>query len=182
VLSAGRLWDEAKNLGALAYIAPELPWRVYVAGKSQHPDIERTKNTKCNIGPASQGLIALGHLDVRTLAEWYGRAAIFAAPARYEPFGLAALEAALAGCALVLGDIPSLREVWCDAARFVPLDDPLALKDALYELMEDSTRRQMCSARARSRAKQFSPERMAMQYMDAYTSLLVKEKLLRCAS
>ena len=34
-----------------------------------------------------------------------------------------ALEAALCGCALVLGDIPSLREVWGDAALFVAPDD-----------------------------------------------------------
>ena len=33
-------------------------------------------------------------------------------PARYEPFGLSILEAALSGCALVLGDLPSLRELW----------------------------------------------------------------------
>ena len=38
-------------------------------------------------------------------------------------FGFSVLEAALSGCALVLGDIPSLREIWGDAALFVPPDD-----------------------------------------------------------
>jgi hypothetical protein len=42
----------------------------------------------------------LGELTRRQLAREMGCAAIFAAPARYEPFGLAALEAALSGCAL----------------------------------------------------------------------------------
>ena len=41
------------------------------------------------------------------------------APARYEPFGLGILEAATQGCALVLGDLPSLVELWKGAARFV---------------------------------------------------------------
>ena len=39
--------------------------------------------------------------------------------ALYEPFGLAVLEAAQAGCALVLSDIPTFRELWDGAALFV---------------------------------------------------------------
>ncbi|MEB3829625.1 glycosyltransferase [Phormidium sp. CCY1219] len=56
------------------------------------------------------------------LSHWYARAAIYAFPARYEPFGLSVLEAALSGCALVLGDIPRLREMWGDAAVFANPD------------------------------------------------------------
>ena len=62
---------------------------------------------------------------------WMARAAIYALPARYEPFGLTALEAGLSGCALVLGDIPSLREVWGETACFVPPDD----RDAVIEVL-----------------------------------------------
>ena len=42
----------------------------------------------------------LGVLSPAEMAGHLGRAAIFAAPARYEPFGLAILEAAASGCAL----------------------------------------------------------------------------------
>src|SRR5258707_4952324 len=38
VLAAGRLWDEAKNLAAVAAIASELPWPVWVAGEMCGPD------------------------------------------------------------------------------------------------------------------------------------------------
>ncbi len=55
---------------------------------------------------------AVGRLGPEEMREQYARAAIFAHPARYEPFGLSVLEAALSGCALVLGDISSLRELW----------------------------------------------------------------------
>jgi hypothetical protein len=44
-------------------------------------------------------------------------------PARYEPFGLSVLEAALSGCALVPGDIASLRGNWDGVAEFVCPDD-----------------------------------------------------------
>ena len=69
----------------------------------------------------------LGVVPSDELVRLYGDASIFALPARYEPFGLSILEAALSGCALVLGDIPSLRELWAGAAVFVPPDDHKAL-------------------------------------------------------
>ena len=118
VLAAGRLWDRAKNLESLARAAPRLPWPVRVAG---------------DLGDAAApaGVEALGRLDEAALAAAYGRAAIYALPARYEPFGLSVLEAALARCALVLGDIPSLREIWNGAALFVPPDDENAIADAI---------------------------------------------------
>ena len=62
-------------------------------------------------------------------------------PARYEPFGLSALEAALSGCALVLGDIPSLREVWGDAACFVSPSGNGELAAVLRDLIAQPERR-----------------------------------------
>ena len=65
-----------------------------------------------------------GRLTPPQMARVVSRApSIYALPARYEPFGLSVLEAALSGCALVLGDIPSLREIWDGAALFVDPDD-----------------------------------------------------------
>ena len=111
IFTAGRVWDEAKNIAALDQIASHLPWPVYIAGETRHPN---------GTAVCLHYAIGLGQLPFQEVAMWLRRAAIFALPARYEPFGLSALEAGLAGCALVLGDIPSLREVWHDAALFVP--------------------------------------------------------------
>ena len=55
--------------------------------------------------PACCNARPLGVLAPAELRRKLERAAIFAAPALYEPFGLGILEAAAAGCALVLGDI-----------------------------------------------------------------------------
>jgi glycosyltransferase involved in cell wall biosynthesis len=98
------------------------------------------------------------------------RAAVYALPARYEPFGLSALEAGLAGCALVLGDVPSLREVWGDAALFVAPDDPRQLADAFRTLAADDEYRAALGNRARARALAYTPERMAAGYLDAYAA------------
>ncbi len=159
VLSVGPLWDEAKNVLGLEAVAGELPWPVYVAGETRGAlQVPR--------------LHCLGRLAPRELAGWYARAAIYALPARYEPFGLTALEAGLAGCALVLGDIASLREIWDDAALFVPPEDAGALARTLHALMDDGERRGEMALRARARAGQFTPRRMVDGYLAIYRELL----------
>ncbi len=163
VFSAGRLWDEAKNIGALDAAARGLAWPVLVAGDTAHPSGQ-------TVTPAHVRL--LGCLTPAQIAGRLARAAIYALPARYEPFGLSALEAGLSGCALVLGDIPSLREVWGEAALFVPPDDPDALRGALCRLIQDECLRAAMRERARSRAQTYTLERMAGGYLAAYWALL----------
>ena len=163
ILTAGRIWDEAKNVAAVAAVAADLPWPVYVAGEDRHPD---------GGGVSLDGVRRLGRLDEPSLARWYGRASIYALPARYEPFGLTPLESALAGCALVLGDIPTLREIWGDAACFVRPDDHDALANALAELAGNPAERREFVGRSRTRARQLTPRRMAADYMAAYGELL----------
>ena len=162
ILSAGRLWDEAKNIAALAAVAPNLPWPVYIAGEEEHPDGGRSDFA---------GVQRLGRLPPARLAHWYAQASIYALPARYEPFGLSVLEAALAGCALVLGDISSLREVWGEAALFVAPDDTRALQAALQALINDPRRCARYAQRARRRAVSLTPERMVGDYWAVYREL-----------
>jgi glycogen synthase len=150
VVGAGRVWDEAKNLKALGRVAAELPWPVMIVGEgSTH-----------------------GRVDQRDLQALYGRAAIFAEPALYEPFGLAALEAGLCGCALVLGDIPSLREVWGEAAVFVAPGDDDALAAALRLVAWDDDLRLELGERARRRAARYTVEAMAAGYAGVYARVL----------
>jgi glycosyltransferase involved in cell wall biosynthesis len=154
VLTAGRLWDEAKNVAAVAEAGRGAPWRTAVAGDGA-------------VDPAAH-VEALGFLAPAALGAWMARAAVYALPARYEPFGLSALEAAHAGCALVLGDVPSLREVWGDAARYVPPDDVDALRAEIAGLMDDEPARAGLAERARRRARSYTPARMADGYRAAY--------------
>ncbi|HEX8375042.1 MAG TPA: glycosyltransferase, partial [Geminicoccaceae bacterium] len=96
------------------------------------------------------------------------------APARYEPFGLAVLEAAASGCALVLGDILSLRELWGGAARFVSRNEPDALRRALLDLIGNEAARERLGAAARERARAFTRDRMVEGYLEVYAGLLGK--------
>ncbi len=159
IFSCGRIWDEAKNLSLLDAIAPLIGWPISIAGDCQHPDgsVTALKNARC-----------LGKLSAQEMVQQFSRAAMFVLPAYYEPFGLSAVEAGLCGCALVLGDIPSLRETWQGAAIFVPPDDVTQLASAVRDLIEDRRRREHFGQHARARAVEFSPQRMADGYLEAY--------------
>jgi glycogen(starch) synthase len=169
IFAAGRLGDEAKNIATLARAAEGLPWRVLVAGHE--------RDASGHAGLPAGRLEHLGHLPPAAVAEFLSRAAIYALPARYEPFGLSILEAALSGCALVLGDIASLRELWDGAAVFVRPNDAEALRDALHDLIEDPAQRERLGADARARAVAFTPERMVRGYLELYRELLLERRL-----
>lgn len=182
ILCAGRLWDPAKNLGVLEAVAPHLRWPVHAAGALDAP------------GGATRrpvGITALGPLDARSLAQEMATAAVFVHPARYEPFGQCVLEAALSGCALVLGDIPSLREHWRDCALFAAPDDARGLQRRLRHLIDQPHARAMLATSARARALRLTPARMAGAYAQAYERLVATgrrgstqaaEREARCAS
>lgn len=163
IVACGRLWDDGKNLAALERAAPDLPWPVEVVGSLRHP--HGGKRT-------AEGLRCAGPLPEDGVARRMRRAAVCAHPARYEPFGLVPVEAALCGCALVLGDIPTLREVWGDGALFVDPDDPPALEGALRRLIDDRFLRAELAGRACRRARRLTPSRMADRYLALYRELL----------
>jgi len=162
IFTAGRFWDEAKNLAMLDEVAPQLPWLVVAAGSLDAPDgaTREPRNVR-----------HVGQLDRAALGKWMARAAIYAHPARYEPFGLCVLEAAQAGCALVLGDIPSLREIWHEAALYVDPHDRASLRDTLARLIADDELRGELGRAARARASSFSDNRMGHAYLAMYRKL-----------
>lgn len=162
VFAAGRLWDEAKNIALLERAAPHLSWPVRVAGHGEH--------TEASV--QNGALQLLGRIESRQVLGQMRRASIYALPARYEPFGLSILEAALCGCALVVGDIASLREVWGEAALFVPPDDERALAQAINALAQDDAWRAEMARRAGERAQRFSLRRFGESYERAYQDLL----------
>lgn len=173
VASGGRLWDRAKNLESLDRAASAMPWPVEVAGPTrlQHDGREAQ----------ARHVRLLGSLAPFEMAKLLARAAIFALPTRYEPFGLLPLEAGLSGCALVLGDVPTLREIWGDAATWVPPDDHRALALAVQRLAARPERLEVRADQARARAARYSREQMARAYLEEYRTLLSTRRI-RCAS
>jgi glycosyltransferase involved in cell wall biosynthesis len=169
IFSAGRVWDAAKNVRALDQVAARLPWPVVVAGDWRQPD---------GGGEPPSQLLCLSVLERAQVRDWLAEASIYASPAYYEPFGLGVLEAALSGCALVLGDIATLRELWSDAALFVPPDDYEALLACLTDLIERPSLRAQLGEMACARGLRYSLERMTQGYLDAYAATLAAGSLV----
>jgi glycogen synthase len=159
-VTVGGLWDEAKNLEMLRAVNSPVP--IYIVGERQSGSSE----TPRQIGRS----ILLGALPESALLTLLARSAIYIATSIYEPFGIAPLEAALCGCAVVANDIPSLREVWGEDALY--FNGPQALSTLLHKLNRDE--RQLAEARQRSftRAKELTAHHMADQYEALYRALL----------
>jgi len=163
VLAAGRIWDQAKNVELLCRAVEGTDIALAIAGETTSPDGRRPKMDAAHF---------LGRLDPTALAQRMEEAAIFASPARYEPFGLAVLEAALSGCALILSDIPSFRELWDGAATFVPPGDIAAWRRAMQLLTSCPAMAAADGEKARARAQRYTAGRMTDSYFEAYQSLL----------
>jgi len=170
IFAAGRLWDPAKNLEVVMQSAGDLPWRVVIAGDGASKFAEK------------ENLSLLGRVPPQKVAEYMAIASIYCFPSFYEPFGLSVLEAALSGCALVLGDIPSLRELWNDAAIFVDPRDQSGLVRTLLRLIENANTRIQLARSAFRRAQAFSLEKMTRAYLELYEQLChSSEKLVNCS-
>jgi glycosyltransferase involved in cell wall biosynthesis len=170
VLTAGRLWDEGKNIAVLDQAAGLCAAPVHAAGPLEGPN-----------GAAAQLRHAdpLGRLSAQEMSAWLARAPVYASSALYEPFGLGVLEAAQAGCALVLSEIPTLRELWHGAAVFIDPRDPVAYARTFDRLLEEEAERRSLASRARARAQRYGAAQMSAGVLDLYARL--QPRLARAA-
>jgi glycosyltransferase involved in cell wall biosynthesis len=159
VFTAGRLWDEGKNVATLDRAAALIDAPFQAAGPKHGPNCAHVW---------IDHLQALGELSGTRLAGLYAARPVYASAALYEPFGLAVLEAAQAGCALVLSDIPTHREMWAGAAIFVPAREDRAFATAIQLLIDGPDERERLGQLARSRAAEYTPERMARGMAEIY--------------
>ncbi|HSB74070.1 MAG TPA: glycosyltransferase family 4 protein [Terriglobales bacterium] len=173
VLSVGRLWDCAKQVSLLTRYPQAVP--VWIAGSEVHPE----EGLRGESGVAAGANVELkGPLPEKQMRMLYTQAAMYAATSRYEPFGLAPLEAALSRCALLANDIPSFHELWGDTAVYFRRNDGADLAEKIRQLASDPALRRAYALRAYRRALQlFTAERMVNEYLQLYCSLVREEAL-----
>jgi glycosyltransferase involved in cell wall biosynthesis len=161
-VTAGRLWDEGKNLAAFDAAAGLSSAPFLAAGPLNGPGGEARPLVHAE---------GLGTLASEDLAALLAGRPIFVSAATYEPFGLAVLEAAQAGCALVLADRPGFRELWDEAALFVDPADPSAIAAAVDRLIAAPSARKALGAAARRRSAEFTPGAMASAMLGLHGTL-----------
>ena len=165
VLGAGRLWDEAKNVTALASVAHRLPWRVALAGETQD----------C-AGDARR-------MDIRRVS----RAPVVGGSARVDGPRVHLRHAgalrALSACRFSRRGSRDAR--WCSATSRACASTGRAPRcssrptigtrctSAIARLIDNPARRAELGRRARVRGQEFTVARMADAYRRLYEGLLV---------
>ncbi|HWC20343.1 MAG TPA: glycosyltransferase family 4 protein [Terriglobales bacterium] len=170
-ISVGRLWDAGKQPTLL--LRNDLPLETILVGSEQSPVGAVASAQSAGNYPK---LLLRGPQTEAQLRQLLARASIYIATSRYEPFGLALLEAALSRCAIVANDISSLREVWGDAAVYFKTNNPHDLQLTLQELASNTPLVSEYADRALARARTiFNSEKMAEEYLALYRSLVSTE-------
>jgi glycosyltransferase involved in cell wall biosynthesis len=166
--TAGRLWDEGKNLVTLDRAAARLAVPLYAIGPTIGPNGASVQLHHAHI---------LGSRSEKEIGRWLAPRPVFVSAARYEPFGLAVLEAATAGCPLVLSDIPTFRELWENAAIFVDHSDADGFASEIDRIVGDDAVRHALGTAAKKRAARYTPEAMAAAMADIYRGLIASVDL-----
>lgn len=112
-----------------------------------------------------------GPVDPDRLRALYRGADVFALPSRHEGFGLPVIEAAAQGTAVLASDLPVLREVAGDAARFAPVGDADAWAVSLGGLLGDDPARAALGAAGIARAAEFTWEASGRAHLAVYRSV-----------
>jgi glycogen(starch) synthase len=177
VLSVGRLLDAGRQVFLLTQHIQ--PFSVCIVGAEQTVPVPRIPIRADVKVSTDQSCVAVrGPQTEAQLRALYSRAAVYAATPRYEPLGMAPLEAAFSRCAIVANDIPTFREVWGDAALYFRTNDASSLATTLRQLDADRGLRQAYADRAFTRARErFTTKRMIDDYLDLYRSLLPAKSL-----
>jgi glycosyltransferase involved in cell wall biosynthesis len=177
VLSVGRLLDAGKQVFLLTQHVH--PFSVCIVGAEQTVPLPRIPIRADVKVSTDQSCVAIrGPQTEAQLRALYSRAAIYAATSRYEPLGMAPLDAAFSRCAIVANDIPSFREVWGDAVLYFRTNDASSLAETLRQLDADRALRHAYADRAYARARErFTTKRMIDDYLNLYRTLVSANSL-----
>jgi glycosyltransferase involved in cell wall biosynthesis len=140
---------------------PELLVRAFALARAHGLDADLVFAGEGRLAPRlhGDGVHLLGR--VAPTGPLLQRALAVLMPSRLEGFGLPPLEAALAGTAAVVSDLPVFAETLGEAALRAPAGDADAWADAMLQLARDAPLRERLATDAAAAARRFTWERAA---------------------
>lgn len=174
VLAIGRLVDPAKQVALLTQQRQPVPVCI-VGSDAVEESVPVAVRTDVKFSDGNTGVAVRGPQSEAQLRSLYSRSSMYAGTARYEPSGMTLIEAALSRCALILNDIPALREVWGNAAVYFKTNDGESLAEAVRILSSDAQLLRSFANRAFQRAREsFNAHRMTDNYIQLYRKVLAQ--------
>jgi len=166
VIAVGRRLDAGSGIYLLAQC--DLPVPVLVA-EEDLPLPRPSVQAEATVSFADNKIRFAGPQTEAQMRLLYSRGSVYASTTRYEISAMSILGAALSRCALVLNEIPPLRELWRDSALYFSRNDRESLSRAINLLSSDEGLRLEFANRAFRRARErFTAKRMADDYIALY--------------
>ena len=139
--------------------------RLVLIGGGEAKDVASYKQMSRELG-LEQNVRFAGFVSDEEVVRVMGSSRVFVFPSRKEGFAQAVSQAMGCGLCCILSDIPSLKEVYGDAASFVPVDDPQALAERIIHLLDTDDERGELAKRARRFAVGLSWKETATKELD----------------
>ncbi len=171
VLAIGRLWDTGKQVALLTQHTHGLPVCI-VGADNPIPAPALPIRADVRVSTGAHEISVKGAQTESQLRNLYSKSTVFSATSRYEPTGLASIEAAFSRCALVANDTLVYREMWGDAALYFERNNAESLAEVLGQLDQDREMVRLYGTRAYNRARErFTARRMVDDYLQLYRRL-----------
>lgn len=103
---------------------------LYLVGRPAHN--QRRYYRQC-LQSADGNVHFTGYVSHEELLDYYARARVHVLPSWFETTGLSSLEAAFAGCNVVVGDRGDVREYFQNDAWYCEPSDPASIREAVLE-------------------------------------------------
>lgn len=138
--------------------------------------------TNCNLviagawnGNTTSRITSAGYIPFVDLPYFYSGAEIFVFPSFHEGFGLPVLESMACGTPVITSNIYGTKEVALDSAVLVDPDNIDEIAEAMYNLLTDKEKYEEMRRKGAQRAKYFSWEKCAAEYVELYRELYSKK-------
>lgn len=174
--------EPRKNISGLIAAYNELRDKDIKSGANKFSDLKLVlagasgwKNkkiyTEWRKSPYKNDIVFLGYISQKEKEILYNSAAVFVYPSYYEGFGFPPLEAMTYGLPVICSNISSLPEVVSDAALIINPFEIKEITEAMEMILSDEVLRQSFVKKGYERAKIFTWEKTAQEYLKTFKEL-----------
>ena len=116
-------------------------------------------------------VIMTGYIPARELSVIFRQAKAYVFPSLSEGFGIPGLNAMAAGLPVVCSNIPTLKEVYKDAALYFNPHSPKDIAAKINQVLIDKKTRSDLVEKGREQVKKYSWQKMAKETLEAYQQI-----------